>query len=104
MLSRPTDDDGTVEVGEPFTAIITAYALMFFNRIQLSNSAQRTRMGWAEDMRMWGQEAQSLLSEIARPKLGARRSDGTWHIEEDSDGRHLIFDRNRYSMTEASAR
>ena len=104
MLTRPSSDSATVEIGEPFTAIITAYALMFFNRLQLSNSAQRQRTGWAEDMRMWGQEAQSLISEIARPRLGARRSDGTWHIEEDSDGRHLIFDRSRYSMTEASAR
>lgn len=104
MLTRPTSDSATVEIGEPFTAIITAYALMFFNRLLLSNSAQRQRTSWAEDMQMWGQEAQSLIAEIARPKLGARRSDGTWHIEEDSDGRHLIFDRNRYSMTEASAR
>ena len=104
MLTRPSSDAATVELGEPFTAIITAYALMFFNRIQLSNSAQRQRGSWAADMVMWGQEAKSLISEIARPKLGAKRSDGTWHIEEDSGGRYLIFDRNRYSMTSESAR
>ncbi len=55
-------------------------------------------------MTMWGQEARSLMQEISRPKLGAKRSDGTWHVEEDSSGRYLIFDRNRYSATEASAR
>ena len=104
MLSRPSTDDGTIEIGEPHISVINAYALMFFNRLLLSNSAQQQRDRFAQDMQMWGQEASSLIEEIARPRIGAKRSDGTWHTEEDSGGRYLIFDRNRYSMTEASAR
>ena len=104
MLSRPTTDSGTIEAGEPQISIIIAYALMFFNRLLLANSAQQQRERFSQDMQMWGQEARSLMQEIARPKLGAKRSDGTWHVEEDNDGRYLIFDRNRYSATTASAR
>lgn len=104
MLSRPTTDVGTIEAGEPQISIIIAYALMFFNRLLLANSAQQQRERFSQDMQMWGQEARSLMQEIARPKLGAKRSDGTWHVEEDNDGRYLIFDRNRYSATTASAR
>jgi len=104
MLSRPTTDVGTIEAGEPQISIIIAYALMFFNRLLLANSAQQQRERFSQDMQMWGQEARSLMQEVARPKLGAKRSDGTWHVEEDNDGRYLIFDRNRYSATTASAR
>ena len=104
MLSRPTTDSGTIEAGEPQISIIIAYALMFFNRLLLANSAQQQRERFSQDMQMWGQEARSLMQEVARPKLGAKRSDGTWHVEEDNDGRYLIFDRNRYSATTASAR
>ena len=104
MLSRPTTDSGTIEAGEPHISVIIAYALMFFNRLLLANSAQQQRDRFAQDMQMWGQEARSLMQEVARPKLGAKRSDGTWHVEEDNDGRYLIFDRNRYSATTASAR
>ena len=77
---------------------------MVFNRLLLANSAQQQRERFTQDMTMWGQEARSLMQEISRPKLGAKRSDGTWHVEEDSGGRYLIFDRNRYSSTDASAR
>ena len=104
MLSRPTTDAGTVEVGEPHISIINAYALMFFNRLLLANSAQQQRDRFSQDMVMWGKEANSLITEIARPRIGAKRSDGTWHTEEDSGGRYLIFDRNRYSQTAESAR
>ena len=104
MLSRPTTDAGTIEAGEPHISVIIAYALMFFNRLLLSNSAQQQRERFSQDMMMLGQEARSLMQQISRPKLGAKRSDGTWHVEEDNDGRYLIFDRNRYSATEASAR
>ena len=104
MLSRPTTDAGTVEVGEPHISIINAYALMFFNRLLLANAAQQQRDRFSQDMVMWGKEASSLITEIARPRIGAKRSDGTWHTEEDSGGRYLIFDRNRYSQSEASAR
>ena len=50
---------------------------------------------YGEQVRMWGQESASLIAELRRPKMGAKRGDNTWHIEEDSNGRYLVFDRSR---------
>ena len=95
MLSRPSSDTATIEAGEPYVNIITAYAAMFYNRIQLAQASQQQRARYSEDMTMWGQEAVSLIQELRRPRMGAQRSDHTWHMEEDSSGRYIIFDINR---------
>ena len=95
MLSRPSSDTATIEAGEPYVNIITAYAAMFYNRIQLAQASQQQRARYSEDMIMWGQEAVSLINELRRPRMGAQRSDHTWHMEEDSSGRYIIFDINR---------
>jgi hypothetical protein len=95
MLSRPSSDTATIEAGEPYVNIITAYAAMFYNRIQLAQASQQQRARYSEDMVMWGQEAVSLINELRRPRMGAQRSDHTWHMEEDSSGRYIIFDINR---------
>ena len=95
MLTRPSADTDSIEVGEPYVNIITAYAAMFYNRILLSQASQQQRARYTEDMTMWGREAQSLMQELRRPRMSAQRSDHTWHIEEDSSGRYIVFDINR---------
>ena len=95
VLTRPSSDTATIEAGEPYTNIITAYAAMFYNRIMLSQASQQQRARYTEDMTMWGREAQSLIQELRRPRMSAQRSDHTWHIEEDSSGRYIVFDINR---------
>ena len=95
MLSRPSSDTATIEAGEPYTNIIIAYAAMFYNRIMLSQASQQQRARYTEDMTMCGREAQSLVQELRRPRMSAQRSDHTWHIEEDSGGRYLVFDITR---------
>jgi len=95
ILSRPTSDTATVEIGAPFLAPIISYAAMFLFRLVMVNSVGQQLSPYNDQMRMWGQEAGSLISELRRPKMGAKRSDNTWHIEEDSSGRYLVFDRSR---------
>ena len=95
VLTRPSSDTATIEIGEPYVNVIVAYAAMFYNRILLAQASQQQRTRYAEDMQMWGQEAQSLVSELRRPRMSAQRSDNTWHIEEDSSGRYLVFDISR---------
>ena len=95
VLTRPSSDTATIEAGEPYTNIITAYAAMFYNRIMLAQASQQQRARYSEDMTMWGREAQSLIQELRRPRMSAQRSDHTWHIEEDSSGRYIVFDINR---------
>ena len=95
MLSRPSSDSATIEIGAPFLAPIMTYAAMFLFRLIMVNSVGQQTAPYGEQVRMWGQEAASLLSELRRPRMGAKRGDNTWHIEEDSNGRYLVFDRSR---------
>jgi len=71
------------------------YAAMFLFRLIMVNSVGQQTAPYGEQVRMWGQEAASLISELRRPRMGAKRGDNTWHIEEDSNGRYLVFDRSR---------
>jgi len=95
ILSRPSSDTATTEIGEPYVSIVTAYAGMYLNRTMMVSSSQQQRQRYDDDMKMWGEEAESLLRELHRPKLGAKRSTDTWHIEEDASGRYIVFDRLR---------
>ena len=95
VLTRPSTDAATVEVGEPYVNVIVAYAAMFYNRILLAQASQQQRARYSEDMQMWGEEASSLVRELRPSRMSAQRSDHTWHIEEDSGGRYLGFDISR---------
>jgi hypothetical protein len=95
VLTRPSSDTATVEVGEPYVNVIVAYAAMFYNRVLLAQASQQQRARYSEDMQMWGQEANSLVRELKPARMSAQRSDYTWHTEEDSDGRYLVFDISR---------
>jgi len=95
VLTRPSSDTATVEVGEPYVNVIIAYAAMFYNRILLAQASQQQRARYSEDMQMWGREASSLVRELKPTRMSAQRSDYTWHIEEDSGGRYLVFDVSR---------
>jgi len=93
ILTQPSTDAETTEIGDPHVSIVVAYALMFLNRLFLTNSSVVNRDRFATDMTMWGQEAASLIKELHKPKIGARRSDGTCHIDEDASGRYLVFEK-----------
>ena len=95
VLTRPSSDTATVEIGEPYVNVIIAYAAMFYNRILLAQASQQQRNRYSEDMQMWGREANSLVRELKPARMSAQRSDHTWHIEEDSGGRYLVFDISR---------
>ena len=95
VLTRPSSDTATVEIGEPHINVVVAYAAMFYNRILLAQASQQQRDRYSEDMQMWGQEASSLVQELRPTRMSAQRSDHTWHIEEDSGGRYLVFDITR---------
>jgi len=95
VLTRPSTDTATVEIGEPYINVVVAYAAMFYNRVLLAQASQQQRDRYSEDMQMWGQEANSLVQELKPARMSAQRSDHTWHIEEDSSGRYIVFDISR---------
>ena len=99
ILSQPTTDTGTVEIGEPRVELFIAHASRWLYRalLQGPNLEQREYMARLRD---------DWTSEIARMELTKGRGGrglamsvppaeipyGTWHPEEDADRRYLIFD------------
>ena len=94
LLSRPTTESGTTEVGEPQLNLVTSYAAMILFQTLLMRSATEQRTNLTENIRYWQAEVQRLSNQagIRMRALGAGRGQNSWHIEDDVDGRYLIFD------------
>ena len=99
VLSQPSSDTATIEVGEPQTDLIAAYAKMLFWR-QMSSparSAQHERQGYLDASQDAREEVADLAAKrgMKTPRMGAGQREGTWHTEQDSTGQLLVFDRIR---------
>ena len=97
LLSRPSSDSATVELGEPRTSTIVAYAARYFYRMLAGDSALEANARWNAAVEMWSSEAARMASApgVRMPKPGAQKGRQVWHLEEDSDGRYIVFDRSR---------
>ena len=97
MLSRPSSDSGTTEVESPQSNIITAYAGMYFFRTQAASNAVDESSRFTDMAATFSRDAVRMASQpgIRMPRLGAQKRKDVWHTESDSDGRYIIFDRNR---------
>jgi hypothetical protein len=94
LLSRPTTESGTTEIGEPQLNLVTSYAAMVLFQTLLMRSATEQRTNLTENIRYWQTEVQRLSNQVGirMRALGAGRGQNSWHIEDDADGRYLIFD------------
>ena len=94
LLSRPTTESGTTEIGEPQLNLVTSYAAMVLFQTLLMRSATEQRTNITENIRYWQTEVQRLSNQVGirMRALGAGRGQNSWHIEDDADGRYLIFD------------
>ena len=94
LLSRPTSEEGTTEIGEPQLNLVTAYAAMVLFQTLMMRSATEQRTNLTENIRYWQAEVQRLSNQVGirMRALGAARGQNAWHIEDDVDGRYLIFD------------
>jgi len=97
LLSRPSSDSSTTEVGAPQVNIITAYASMYFFRTQGATNAIDERSNYTDLASIFSRDATRMASQpgLRMPRLGAQKADDTWHVEKDSSGRYLVFDRGR---------
>ena len=97
LLSRPTSDSATVEVGEPRTNIVTAYAAMYFFRTQGAGNAVDEARRYGDMAANFSRDATRMSNQsgMRMPRLGAQHTRNIWHIEEDSSGRYIEFDRLR---------
>ena len=99
LLSRPTTESGTTEIGEPHVALVVAQAVAWLLRTYASigGSSNQDREGYLREMEYWQGEVDRLKSfpgNIMRP-LGAQLARGAWRVDEDSTSRYLLFERNR---------
>lgn len=94
LLSQPSTDSGTTEIGEPQTAVISALAEALLWRITARRAAADDRARYIEDEEIARSEANVLLSKpgVRTFLMGAMNSRQLWHEEEDSTGRFLVLD------------
>lgn len=102
ILSQPTTDSGTTEVGEPQAQLIVAYAKMLMYRLMASptRSAQQNRQTYIDSGRDAAGEVAILKHQmgIVMPKMGAQRHRQNWHVEVDANNRFLVFGRTRSGL------
>ena len=97
LLSRPSSDSSTTEVGAPQSNIITAYAGMYFFRTQGAVNAIDERASYTDLAALFSRDATRMASQpgLRMPRLGAQKNDHIWHVEKDSSGRYIVFDGGR---------
>ena len=97
LLSRPSGDGESTEIGDPRTAIIIAYAAMFLFRTMSVSNAVQERAGFVDMAATFSRDAVRMSAQpgLRMPRLGGQHHRDIWHIEEDSSGRYIVFDRLR---------
>jgi hypothetical protein len=98
-LSQPSSDTATIEVGEPQTDLIAAYAKMLFWRQMASpaRSAQHERKGYMDAAQDARQEVADLAAKpgMKTRRMGSGERMNTWHTEANASGNILVFERAR---------
>lgn len=95
LLSRPTTESGTTEIEEPQLNLVTSYAAMvLFQTMAARGGGNEQQTGHALNAQIHQSEVARLSNQIGirMRTLGSSRGKNSWHIEEDTDGRYLIFD------------
>lgn len=99
VLSQPSTDSATTEVGEPQVRLIVAYAEMLLWRLLASpaRSAGRDRQGYVDTAKEAADKVAVLKAQkgMKTPPMGAQRHRDSWHMETDSSGRFIVFSQPR---------
>ena len=94
LLSRPTTESGTSELGEPQLSLVTAYAAMVLFQTLMTRGSSEQQTNAAVSAQLYQTEVARTSAQVGirMRTLGASRGKNAWHIEEDTDGRYLVFD------------
>jgi hypothetical protein len=88
VLSRPTTNTGTVEVGEPQVRLIVAHAEMLMWRLMASpaRSSRQDRQGYIDAGRDAAMKVAVLKAQhgMKTSRMGAQRHRSSWHVEANS--------------------
>jgi hypothetical protein len=97
LLSRPSTDTATTEVGEPQVRLIVYKAMEIFWSMYASpaRSAMSDRVDYlraAQDAERQFDKLMFTNPAIASDAVGAKKRDGVWHTRGDSTSRYLVLD------------
>lgn len=105
LLSRPTTNTGTTEVGEPQVRLLVAYAEMLLWRLMASpaRSSRQDRQGYIDAGRDAAGKVAVLKNQqgMKTPRMGAQKHRDSWHLDTDSVGKILVFSRPRVGTSVA---
>lgn len=94
VLSLPTTDTGTTEIGEPHLRLLVAYAKKVLWEMLVATSASLRRAGLLENVKLAQQEVERISRQpgIRMRPMAASRGAGSWHVESSGGTRYLVFD------------
>jgi len=101
LLSRPSSESGTTEIGEPQLRLVATYAALKLVEVLGERSASeqignldRRKTNWERTIaRLSRQPGMHMRT------MGASRGKNSWHIEEDASGRYLMFGITRNGLS-----
>jgi hypothetical protein len=91
LLTRPSTESATTEVGEPQVRLIAAYAAMVLNQTLLSRAAMNQQARLEAEVQRWQREVARLSGQagIRMKSMPTDRFANTWYIGEDSTSRYI---------------
>jgi hypothetical protein len=94
LLSRPSTESGTTEIEEPQLNLVTSYAAMVLFQTLSVRGSHEQQQSALTNVQIYQSEVARLSNQIGirMRTMGSSRGRNSWHIEEDTDGRYLIFD------------
>ncbi len=92
LLSRPTTDAGTFEIGEPQNELLIAYAMRWLTEGDWLQGGAYQRGRQQDELAFWNAKIAEYEADPAMrmPKLNAEDRKA-WQTAEDSSGKYLIF-------------
>ena len=92
VLSAPSTESGTIEIGEPRLRLLIAEAGVHLHRI-LAGYDRANREEHLADAVWWRMESDRLRRQpgIRMRPLGADAPENVWRVDEDASGRYLNF-------------
>ena len=104
LLSRPTTESGTSELGEPQLNLVISYAAMVLFQTMSVRGSHEQRQDARDNLVLYQSDVARLSTQagIRMKPLGASRGKNSWHIEDDADGRYLVFDNARRGVAVGS--
>lgn len=97
LLTRPSTDTATVEIGDDKLNLIVARALEWYYAAQMRspNSSGDERAAAKENMLEARGDVAQLITQVRSDRMAASKPDGLWHYDEDASGRYLVFTDSR---------